>query len=154
MTGLDIRVAAPGDLAALWVLAEEMRGECAVRFPPVDADALARHLDLAAACPDRVCVLIGWRGGAAVGVVAGALGEYPFSSERRACCEFLFVRPFARGGIAARRLLRAFAGWARAGGARSVLFGLSAGIAPDRTGRFLEAEGFRPLGPTYRKEID
>lgn len=154
MSPLDIRCVTAADLGAAVELGTEMRAESAVGWPTVDAGAVARYLALAGDNPDVLYTAIAWRDGVPAGFVSGVLGTYPFSDRRRASCEFLFVRPAARGGVAARRLLRGFCGWAEARGARDILFGVSTGVAPERTGRFIEAEGFLPLGRLYRKEID
>jgi GNAT superfamily N-acetyltransferase len=157
MSALRIRSGGPRDLGVLLALGREMQAESRTAFPAPETAALARHLALAAANPGLYRILLAERvaedATEAVGFAAGGISPYAFSPERRAFCEFLFVRPAARGGTAALRLLRAFCGWADGEGAASVWFGVSTGVHAMRTGAFLEADGFRPLGRIYRKEL-
>lgn len=150
---MDIECATPDDLDDLVRLGRAMRAESAVGFPEIDPTAIAAHLRLAGAHPDRVYMAMAWQDGAPVGLVSGVVGTYAFSHELRACCDTLFVCPDFRGRHAGVRLQRRFEEWATACGAQSIYLGISTGISPDRTARLLARSGYVPLGQTFRKEI-
>jgi GNAT superfamily N-acetyltransferase len=151
---MDIQIATPDDVDDLVTLGHAMRAESTIGFPPIDLSAVAAHVRLVAAHPDRAYMAIARTGPNPVGLVGGVVGAYAFSHELRASCDTLFVRPDFRGRHAGIRLQRRFECWAAASGARSVYFGVSTGITPEQTARLLACVGYVPLGQTFRKEID
>lgn len=150
---MDIQRATHADIGDLVWLGREMQAESAVGFPAIDPAAIAAHLDLTIANPDRVFMAIAHADGAPVGLVNGVIGAYPFSDERRACCDTLFVHSGFRGRHTGPRLLKRFDSWGTENGAQSIYLGISSGITPDRTARLLARLGYVPLGQTFRKEI-
>ncbi len=87
-------------------------------------------------------------------MVTAVAGDYAFSSQRRAVSDLLFVLPERRGLVAAKRLIQRFFGWSRKVGAKTAFIGVSTGVFPERTGRFFELMGFRPMGMMYRRDDD
>ncbi len=149
---IRLRDAGPGDLDAVTVLCEAMRAEITEPFPAVERERLAQTLELAAANPDVFLFVLAETGGKAIGMVTAVAGDYAFSSERRAVSDLLFVLPERRGGMVGKRLVERFTDWADALGAKTDIIGVSTGIEPKRTGRFLELMGFRAMGMMYRRD--
>ena len=154
MTEMTIERARPADLDDLVRMGRAMRDESVAGFPDIDPDAVAAHLRVATANPDRVFFAIARSGGQPAGFVSGVIGPYAFSPALHAACDLLFVLPAFRGRFTGVRLLRALCDWAAGQGARAVELGLSTGIDPDRTGKLVEKIGFAPLGRTFRKELE
>ena len=64
-----------------------------------------------------------------------------------------FVHPDRRGSMAARAMLEAIDGWARAIGAVRVTIAPNTGIDHDRTTRFFRILGFEKTGEAMTKRI-
>ena len=149
---IRLREADPSDLDALLDLGGQMRAESVEPFPPIEPERVAQQLELAAANPDVFLVALAEIDGKAVGMMTAVCGDYAFSTELRAVSDLLFVTPDRRGLMAAKRLVERFLGWADGLDAKTAIMGVSTGIEPERTGRFLELMGFRPMGMTYRRD--
>lgn len=93
--------------------------------------------------------LLAWQDDRLVGLAVVAVGEQFFSSSLAATVQLLYVRPDARGGSAAVKLLQAVCQWSSAVGADSVHVHVSSAIRPERTDRFLRKMGFRQTGGNY-----
>lgn len=154
MSAVTIVPAHSGDLSALIALGRRMHTETTIAFPAIDRDAVAAHLRLTLAGPDRFYVAIARRDASPIGFVNGVIGSYAFSADLRGCCDMLYVVPERRGGPAGMRLLRGFRDWAARHGAGAVYLGLSTGIAPDRSAALVQRLGYTPLGQTFRQEIE
>ena len=150
---IRVRNAVVEDLPVLLGLGRHMRNESIARFPLIDAARVQKQLDMAASMPDVFLVALAEDDGLPVGMVTAVAGDYAFSTERRAVSDLLFVVPERRGSTAAHRLVRWFNAWASGVGAETAIVGLSTGVKPASTGRFLERMGFEPLGMMYRKGL-
>lgn len=79
------------------------------------------------------------------GMLALAVPHW-FSGDMVACDVAMFIDPAHRGGMAAVRLLNAYALWAREAGATLVHFGVTTGVHNDKTQALCERLGWRQVG--------
>lgn len=79
------------------------------------------------------------------GMLALAVPHW-FSEDMVACDVAMFIDPAHRGGMAAVRLLNAYALWAREAGATLVHFGVTTGVHNDKTQALCERLGWRQVG--------
>lgn len=79
------------------------------------------------------------------GMLALAIPHW-FSDDLVACDMALFIDPAHRGGMAAVRLLNAYAQWARDSGATLVHFGVTTGVHNESTMALCERLGWRQVG--------
>lgn len=147
-----VRDAGAADLDALIALGSRMRSESVEPFPPIEPERVQKQLDMAVAMPDVFLVALAEDDGLPIGMVTAVAGDYAFSSQLRAVSDLLFVLPERRGLVAAKWLVRRFLDWSDDLGAETDIIGVSTGVSPERTGRFLELMGFRPMGMTYRRD--
>ena len=147
------RDATSDDLDALIALGSRMRAESIEPFPPVEPARVRKQLDIAVAMPGVFLVALAEDDdGSPVGMVTAVAGDWAFSSQLRSVSDLLFVLPERRGLVAAKRLVQRFLDWSDDLGAKTAIIGVSTGVSPERTGRFLELMGFQPMGTTYRKD--
>jgi L-amino acid N-acyltransferase YncA len=88
-------------------------------------------------------------GGEIMGGTHAAIEDSFFGPARFACEFAVFVRPDARGGIAAAGLLRAYARWARECGAELVQAGITTGVDTESSARLYSVVGFQPVGQLF-----
>ncbi len=148
---ITVRNATPDDLWSLVSLGRMMQTESNERFPGVEADRVEKQLVMTIANPDALLCAVAVSEGETIGMVTAVAGDYAFSTEKRTCCDLLFVVPDRRGVIAAKRLVTAFTDWSDGLGAKTNIMGISTGVHPERTGRLFELLGFAPMGMTYRR---
>ncbi len=85
-----------------------------------------------------------------VGMIAGRIGGYDFTSGVFVCLEVLFVRPDKRGTRAAVKLLREYIRWGEIVGAREIFFGVSNPRNAARASRLYEHLGAERIGAQHR----
>lgn len=143
----SVRCATKTDVPALVELGRAMHAESRYRelaFSDAKLQALLEVL-----VGGGGFVLVYERGGAPVGMFAGAVMELYFSDAKLAFDYFLFVRPEHRGGFGAARMVSAFIAWAKAEGAALIDIGISTGVTPERTGALYERLGLAHVGALY-----
>lgn len=148
---MKVEVATPDDAAELAQLGALLHGEssyASVPYSPAKVEALMRTLAGGAGV-----VFIVRRDGEIVGGIAGAVSEHWFSDELQGYEYSFFLRPDARHGTTAGRLLNAFTTWCAKRGARQVRIGITTGIHEERTGKFYRAVGFQPAGSLFKMEV-
>lgn len=148
---MHVRDATVDDLDTLIALGIEMRAESIVPYPPVDRDHVRKYLDIAVSMPDVFLTAIA-EDDAPVGMMTAVAGPYCFSPVVRTTSDLLFVMPEYRGGTAAMRLVRKYKQWSDGLGADNDTLSIATGVSPERTGRFFEAMGFRPMQMIYRRD--
>lgn len=148
-----MRSATLADVDALVPLCEALHAEGAYRELRFEHDRVRHTLTHAIAHAPHRCVLVAQRDEELVGLLAGHLETYLCSSERFACDTAFYVRPSRRNGVAARALVAAFRRWADERGARELCMGVSSGIHPERTGRFLGTLGLVPAGSLFKQRL-
>jgi hypothetical protein len=93
---------------------------------------------------DTGVVFVARRGADVVGVIGGTLSPLWFSAKTMVGVELLWwVSAFARGGLAAVRLVRAFEEWASARGAQMVVMSDIVLDDSDRVTQLLHCMGYR-----------
>jgi hypothetical protein len=122
-----------------------------ISFHEPKVRALFRH---AIAAGDHACLVYERAGGGLNGMLVGFVMQHFFSLETMASDLFVFVRPEARGSIAAARLWSAFRHWALAAGAVTLRFGTIGGEAPERTRRFYTGLGMTEVGSIYLQPLN
>lgn len=149
-----IRPAVIDDLPALLRLAELMHSESrfAGRYP-FDHYKARELLDTAIWHPAWV-VWVAEKDGELVGGLVGTISEQWFSRELVVQDLAVFVKPDARGGFIAARMVRLFHEWAVDRGAVDCEIGVNTGVHPERTGELLKAAGFEQVGQLYSKRAN
>ena len=141
--------ATAADLDALLDLGSRMHAESVEPYPPIDKEHTRRHLDAALSMSGTYLIVLAEDEGIPVGMMAAVMGPYSFSPRLRAASDILFVLPEYRGGMAAIKLIRRFREWSEC--ADSATLSVATGVSSERTGRFFELMGFRPMGMMYQK---
>ena len=101
--------------------------------------------------PHLACFLAYTDDGICCGGLTGYLTRNILSGRTMAFDDSFYIRKEWRGSSAAARSLTAFEHWAIGEGADQVAVSVLSGIAPERTGRFLEKCGYRVGGIQYIK---
>jgi GNAT superfamily N-acetyltransferase len=146
-----IRNATIDDLDVFLSLGGKMHEESTVSYPPIDKEHIRKYLDMAVSMPEIFLNLIAEDGGP-IGMLTAVAGPYSFSPEIRTSSDVLFVLPEKRGGRTAILLVKRFNEWSDSIGAVSATMSVATGITPERTGRFFEMMGFRPMEMIYRRD--
>lgn len=104
---------------------------------------------------DTNCVcLVAESKGALVGFFVGCVQPLYFSGELRATDLIFFVKDGKAGMRGASNMIEVYETWAKGKGAVVVDLSITTGINAYRTGKFYEHLKYRPLGQTYRKEVN
>ena len=142
-----LRDATTDDVPALVDLGRVMHAEsptfAALRFDEAKLAATIVHVIQS---PDGFARVATDAGGDVVGAMLGLATPHWFSPDRVACDLALFIRPEHRGGMAAVRLLNAYAHWAEDIGAALVMFGVMTGVEPEKTEQLCSRLGWRRGG--------
>lgn len=146
-----IRPATLDDLPALMRLAGDMHQESRYAHRRLNEGKLAKLFVRMVSDEDGfIWVAIGDDG-----VTIGALAAMAFDHwchDVRVAMDFgLFMHPNHRGGLAAARLVKRCKEWAADLGVELEM-GVTTGVQPEKTGRFLQCMGFRPVGTLYTME--
>jgi GNAT superfamily N-acetyltransferase len=104
-----------------------------------DAIADANHL-----------VLIAEDDGEPAGLLAASTSTYLFGPERIASDHAVYVRPTRRGGVAARKLIDGYRGWATAQGCREACLATSTGVD---AAEFYNRLGFSQVGTVHKVRL-
>ena len=150
---MNLRHATVNDIEAGLALGRRMHEESELAFLPFDPDKLRGFLHHIARDPDHYCAYVVEHRGRLAGLLVGQVMEYFFCRERLCDDMLLFVERDQRGSVAALALVRAYLDWARDKGAREARVAISTGIDIDRTGAFLERQGFRRVGGVYKHRL-
>ena len=151
---IRIRDMTADDLDTFVSLGKRMHNESIEPYPPIDPDFMQKYLEMAVSMPEIFLFAIAEDDGVPMGMVAAVAGPYSFSPEIRAASDLLFVLPEHRGSRAAIKLVQKFKGWSDSVGARTANLSVATGVSPERTGRFFELMGFRPMQKTYQRDRD
>jgi len=139
-----IRPATHDDLPALLAIADAMHAESS--FAGVTFSAEKTAALFAALINGAGFLMVAEADGEVIGGMAGWCAEHFFSHDKTAGDFGLFVHQDRRGGMAAARLLKAFAQWAREQGATMIRAGITTGVHLEASTRLYRAVGFRPVG--------
>lgn len=141
-----IRPATPEDIPALLDIGEAMATE-SPRFSRMRFSRGKLAANLAALIgADHGFVVVAERDGALAGVMVAVISPHWFSDDLQASDLALYVRPEARGTLAAARLVRAYTTWARQRGALLLQAGVTTGVHTEETARLYERLGYRRCG--------
>jgi GNAT superfamily N-acetyltransferase len=152
---MKIRPAVPDDLPTLLELGRCMHAE-SPRFSALTFDATKVFELLTSAIDDDRYLLIVVDDGEG-GLAGGFLGYITpqwFSHDEVAADLALFVDPDRRGGIVAARLLKAYAEWAEARGAKQITAGISTGVMVEQTAQMYRRLGFNQYGYLFEVPND
>jgi GNAT superfamily N-acetyltransferase len=87
------------------------------------------------------------------GMMFGVIDHHTLSMDLVATEIILYVKPEARGGFTAMRLIKAFTAWAHEKGAVECFAGSTAQIATGLTQRLYERNGFEVVGPLLARRL-
>lgn len=126
-----LRLATLDDIPRMIELGRAMHAESAAfSAMSFDADRLASTARVAVESPHGFAAVVERDGVVIGGLLAMATPHY-FSRDLVACDLALFIDSQRRGGMAAARLIGAYADWARSVGAAKTLLAIMAGINSD-----------------------
>ena len=143
-----IRNANHDDIPTMIALGEAMHAESRYGRFPWNSEKVAALIATLIDSDDGLA-LVAEDGGEIIGGILAAIEDSFFGPARFACEFAVFVRPDARGGMAAARLLRAYGLWALDGGAALVQAGITTGVATESSARLYSAVGFEPVGQLF-----
>lgn len=149
---MRVRAAGVDDTEAVFRLGCRMHEESATDFPGVERAKVEHSLALCTQYPEVFWAAVAETGGEVVGVSNAIIGDYAFSSQKRGLVDIIYVLPEHRGSSAAVRLLRAYRQWAEANGAARHYAGITTGIHPERTAKFMTGLGYRKVGEMFIAE--
>ena len=147
MTADMLRDATLDDVPALVELGRAMHAEspnfAALRFNGEKLAATIRHVIQS---PDGFARVATDAAGKLTGGMLALATPHWFSDDKVACDLALFIAHEHRGGMAAPRLLNAYARWAFDLGVSMVQFGVMTGIDPEKTEQLCSRLGWRRGG--------
>lgn len=151
---VGVRPAREGDIDEMVAMARLFHAASSLRDVPIVEPKLRAVMRHAITAEDHACLVYQRADGSLSGMMIGYVIPHFFSTELMASDLMVFVRPGARGSLAAARLWAAFREWAVAAGARTLCFGTIAGIAPERTRRFYTGLGMHEVGSLYLQPLN
>lgn len=146
-----IRNATHEDIDVLVLLGREMHKESRYREMPF-SEPKVRNLLAGMIVDPNGCLLVYEKDGKITGGIAGFISEHYFSTGKIASDLALFITQDKRGGMAAARLVKAFAQWATEAGADIVQVGVTTGVNTDGVERLYNALGFKNVGIVFSLE--
>jgi GNAT superfamily N-acetyltransferase len=87
--------------------------------------------------------------GEATGFAVATVGEFFLTGQLHAQCHTNYVRPGARGGMAAVKLIEGLKRWAKAQKASALTFHVTSGVRVGETDMLLKKIGFERTGGNY-----
>ncbi len=148
---MKVEVATPYDaheIAALGQLLHDTSSYAGIPYNLAKVAELMRSLATGGGV-----VFVVRRDGAIVGGIAGGVTAHWFSEELLGFEYSFFIRPDARNGFTAMKLINAFRIWCRARGAKSVRMGITTGIHEASTGQLYRLIGFKDAGSLFQLEV-
>lgn len=146
--------ATKADLAPMLEMGMMMHAESSYRDKSMSADKVGTLFWAGISETGDIFLRVVRKDGEIIGGMLGMLTPYWFSDTDLLAVDLaLFVRQDKRGAIAAKKLIDAFADWARDHGAREVSLASSTEVAPERTAKLFEACGFPQIGTIHRRGI-
>jgi len=146
---MTIRKATLADIDAMIEAGAAMHAE-SPRFQRMTyAPSKVRNMLTSLIDSPRGFVMVAEHGAVLEGGMVGAASEHWACDALVAFDIALFVLPDRRGGIAAARLLKAFAAWCKEQGAVIATAGISTQVHPDQSGALYRALGFKEIGPVF-----
>lgn len=148
---MRVEVATPEDAPEIAALGELLHVESSyarIPYVPSKVEALMRNLAGGAGV-----IFVVRQDGAIVGGIAGAVSEHWFSNELHGYEFSFFIKPEARNGFTAIKLVNAFSIWCRKRGAKSVRMGITTGIHESSTGQLYRMLGFKDAGSLFQLEV-
>lgn len=146
-----IRAATMDDLPALMRLAGDMHLESRYAHRPLNEGKLAKLFVRLVTDQDGFLWVAVGDDGVTIGALAAMAFEHWCHDVRVAMDFGLFLHPNHRGGLAAARLVKQCMAWATDMGVELDM-GVTTGVEPEKTGRFLQCLGFKPAGTLYTME--
>lgn len=141
-----IRPARIDDIDAIVALGRSMHAESAYRVLSFSEEKVRQLVPFLIDNGDFAWVAE--KNGEVIGMYGARVVEHWCSTDLIAGELVLFVSPDRRGGMAAYRLIRRYAEWARDKGAKIIRAGVNTGVKVEETQKIYEAAGFRYAGPT------
>lgn len=143
-----IRNATHDDIPTMIALGEAMHAESRYARFPWNSEKVAALIAALIDSGDGLA-LVAEKDSEIVGGILAAIEDSFFGPARFACEYAVFVRADARGGMAAPRLLCAYAQWAHERGAALVQAGITTGVATESSARLYSTVGFQPVGQLF-----
>lgn len=143
-----IRNATYNDISTMIALGEAMHAESRYARFPWDSEMVGALIAALIESDDGLA-LVAEEDGQIIGGILAAIEKSFFGPARFACEYAVFVRPDARGGMAAARLLSGYAQWARDRGAELVQAGITTGVKTELSARLYSAVGFQSVGQLF-----
>lgn len=142
-----IRSATQDDVPVMLALGRRMHDESPT-FSGLsfNADKLRAVIERVIESPDGFACVATDSAGVIVGGMLAMATPHWCSDDLVACDLALFIAPEHRGGMAAVRLLNAYADWAEDRSIRLVMFGVMTGIEPEKTEQLCLRLGWRRGG--------
>ncbi len=137
------------DIDALMELGRLNHAESSYANMPLDEAHLRQRAREALRQRGRYALLLAERDGRAVGMLVAFCDRHLLSNTRGVTVYTWFVKPDARGGMAAIKLLRGVKRWAGARDARNIYLNVTSGVDVRRTDRLLKRLGFQFIGGNY-----
>lgn len=146
---MTIRSATPQDIDELVKVGAAMHAESPrFRSLPYNPEKVRSMLQ-ALIGSQRGFVMVAEHGGLIEGGMVAAASEHWACDALAAFDIALFVMPDRRGGIAAARLLKAYAAWCKLIGAAMATAGIGTQVHPDQSAALYRAIGFKEIGPIF-----
>jgi GNAT superfamily N-acetyltransferase len=148
---MKVEVATPEDareIATLGELLHDTSSYAGIPYNHAKVEALMRELTGGSGA-----VFVVRKDGEIVGGIAGAVSAHWFSDELHGYEFSFFIRPDARNGFTAMKLISAFRIWCQARGAKSVRMGITTGIHEESTGQLYRLAGFKDAGSLFQLEF-
>ena len=147
------------DIDALVTLAEIAHSESRFRDISFSAEKVERIAADALARPERAGVFLAQKGSDPVGFAYASVGEYHIGADVLiATIHNINVvrghRASLAGGRIALGLFKGVETWARARGAREVLFHVTSGVELARSHKLAKRMGYELIGGSYGKALD
>ena len=127
-----------------------MHAESAFGSWPLSLDKLRAYLDR----PNVFCSVAINDAGEMIGLAIAAVGSFFFSERPVVDLAALYVKPYCRGGRAAKRLVESIEQWAMAVEIPDVQLSQRTGVDMDRTARFFEGMGYKLTGFAAQKDCN
>jgi GNAT superfamily N-acetyltransferase len=149
---MNIRLAKPDDMPAVFELAERGYRESRYNRYPLRPEKFQNLADLAEAEPDSVLCVVAEETGI-IGMLCAIVTEHYFADMVYATNLALYVDPDSRGKLVAPKMIRGFERAARVRGVDEIMLGATFGVESDRTLRLFNALGYETIGGLTVKYI-
>lgn len=149
---MDIKPLTLAYVPQVLLLARALHSESRYRTEPYDERKVSLHLVQVVGDEDYAGAVL-TKGNAVVGFVTMYRHENTFNGDLTAYTETLYILPYFRGRLGAKKLLNAFERWARAQQAQRAVVNVTSDINKERTAKLLGYSGFLSAGTIHEKVL-